>query len=90
MCASAILPKERSGHIMDAVKNRTQRKYLPGRARAGISAGMDDRPDMLAAQRRREPAANEPVHDLHALDVPRVRHDLDERPAQALGSRALG
>src|SRR5262245_47224477 len=46
-----------------------------GRARAGIN----DRPDVLATQRRSEPVGNQSVHDLHALNVPRVRHDLEER-----------
>src|SRR5215470_16432181 len=43
---------------------------------------MYDRPDVLATQRRSEPAGNEPVHDLHALDVPRVRYDIEERTIQ--------
>ena len=34
---------------------------------------------MLAAQRRSELAWNEAVHELHALDVPRVGHHLEER-----------
>ena len=42
-------------------------------------AGVNDRPDVLATQRRCEPAASESVHDLHAFDVPRVRHDIEER-----------
>ena len=40
---------------------------------------MNDRPDVLATQRHSEPARNESIHDLHALDVPCVRHDLEER-----------
>jgi hypothetical protein len=44
-----------------------------------VRAGPDDRPDMLATQRGGEPSRHEPVHDLHALDVARVCHDLDER-----------
>jgi hypothetical protein len=51
-----------------------------GRARAGI----DDRPDVLATQRRSKPAGNESVHDLHALDVPRVR--MTSRSARSIGS----
>ncbi len=43
---------------------------------------MDDRPGVLAAQRGREPARNKTVHDLHARDVARVRHDLDQRPIE--------
>jgi hypothetical protein len=46
-----------------------------GRARAGVN----DRSDVLASQRRGEAAGNEPVHDLYARNVPRVRHDLEER-----------
>ena len=34
---------------------------------------------MLATQRCREPATNEAVHYLHALQVPRVRHDFEHR-----------
>ena len=34
---------------------------------------------MLAAQRRSELAWNEAVHELHALDLPRVGHDIKER-----------
>jgi hypothetical protein len=33
---------------------------------------------MLATQRRSELAGNQPVHELHALDVPCVGHDLKE------------
>src|SRR5262245_56495562 len=43
---------------------------------------MYDRPDVLAAQRRSEPPGNESIHDLHALDVPRVRYDIKERTIQ--------
>jgi hypothetical protein len=43
-----------------------------GRARPGV----DDRPDMLAPQRRGQPARNETVHDLHALDVAGGGHDF--------------
>src|SRR5262249_23557662 len=57
-----------NGHSADGYKNS-------GWARAGIN----DRPDVLATQCRSEPAGNQSVHDLHALDVPRVRHDLEER-----------
>lgn len=49
-----------------------------GRARAGV----DDRPDMLATQRGGDPARHEPVHDLHALEVARGRHDLEERAVE--------
>src|SRR6516162_4835393 len=56
-----------------------------GRARASIY----DRPDVLATQRRSEPAGNESVHDLHALDVPRARHDLEERGTEWQRAREL-
>ena len=46
---------------------------VSGRARTSV----DDRPDMLAAQRGGEPAGDEPVDDLHALDVARGRHHLE-------------
>ena len=39
-----------------------------------VRAGLDDRSDVLAAQRRGQPARNEPVHDLHMLDVAGVGH----------------
>jgi len=41
-------------------------------------AGVDDGPDIFAAERRGQPAGYESVHDLHALDVPRVGHDIEE------------
>ena len=34
---------------------------------------------MLAAQRGSELAGDEAVHELHALDLPRVGHDIKER-----------
>src|SRR5215475_12388175 len=54
---------------------------------------MYDRPDVLATQRRSEPAGNESVYDLHALDVPRVRYHIKERTIQwerALYLRKVG
>ena len=54
-----------------------------------MRAGVNDRPDVLAAQRRSEPAGNESVHDLHALDVPRVRHDIEERAIERQRSLEL-
>jgi hypothetical protein len=50
---------------------------------------VNDRPDVLAAQRRSEPAWNESVHDLHALDVSRVRHDIEERAIERQRSPEL-
>ena len=46
-----------------------------GRARACVN----DRTHVLSTQCRSEPAGNEAVHELHALYVPRVRHDIEER-----------
>ena len=43
----------------------TSRVNRSGRLRAG----MNDRANVLATQRRREPARHEPVYNLHALDV---------------------
>ena len=43
-------------------------------------ARVDDGPNVFAAQRRGEPARNESVHDLHALQVARGRHDVQQRP----------
>ncbi len=49
-------------------------------ARSGRpGAGANDRTDVLAAQRSGEPAGHESVHDLHALDMARGRHDLEQR-----------
>jgi hypothetical protein len=48
---------------------------------------------VLATQRRSEPAGNESVHDLHALDVLGVRHDIEKRSIdrqRALMLRKLG
>ena len=48
---------------------------------------------MLAAQRGGEPAGLKPVDELHALDVARRRHDLDERAVErqrALQLREVG
>jgi hypothetical protein len=58
------------------------------RASGRTRAGADDRPDVLAAQRRGEAARREPVHDLYALEVARGRHDLEERAVER--QRALG
>ena len=54
---------------------------------------MNDGPDVLATQRRSELARNEAVHELNALDVPRVAHDLKERAIEwqrALQLRKFG
>lgn len=51
---------------------------------------MNYRPDVLATQRRSEPAGNEPVHHLHPLDVLRVRHDLEERAIERQRALDLG
>jgi hypothetical protein len=40
---------------------------------------MNDRPHMLAAKRRCEPAWHKPVYDLNALDMARGRHHVEER-----------
>jgi len=56
-------------------------------------AGVNDRPDVLAAQRGSEPARHESVHDLHAFDVARGRHDLEQRAVErqrALELRKIG
>jgi hypothetical protein len=45
------------------------------RAQAGRTSA-DDCSDMRAAQRSGQPAWYESVHELHALDVARGRHDL--------------
>ena len=42
-------------------------------------AGVNDRADVLATQRGGEPSRHEPIHDLHALDVARGCHDLEQR-----------
>ena len=42
-------------------------------------AGVNDRSDMLAAQRGGEAARHESVHDLHAVDMARGRHDFQQR-----------
>src|SRR5262249_54207824 len=59
--------------------------------RAGAS--VNNRPDVLAAQRGGEAARHESVHNLHAVDVARGRHDLQERAVErqcALELRELG
>jgi len=38
----------------------------------------DNGPDMFTAQRGGKPARHESVHDLHALEVARGRHDFEE------------
>jgi hypothetical protein len=43
-----------------------------------VRASVNDRPDVLAAQRSSKSARNESVHDLHSLNVARVRYDLEE------------
>lgn len=48
---------------------------------------MNDRPNVLATQRRGESAWHEPVYDLHALDVAGSCHDLEKRTVK--GQRAL-
>jgi hypothetical protein len=45
-------------------------------------ASVNNRPDVLAAQRGGEAARHESVHDLHAVDVARGRHDLQERAVE--------
>ena len=42
----------------------------------------DDCSDMRAAQRGGQPARHESVHELHALDVARGRHDLQQRTVE--------
>ena len=54
-----------------------------------LRAGLDDRPDMRAAQRSGQAAWNETIHDLHPLDVARIRHDLDERTVERQRSLVL-
>ena len=51
------------------------------RAQAGRTSA-DDCSDMRAAQRGGQPARHESVHELHALDVARGRHDLQERAVE--------
>src|SRR4029077_2418407 len=52
----------------------------PGGVRSGRSrASVNDRPNVLATQRRIEPAWNEPVYELHALEVAGSCHDLEKR-----------
>jgi hypothetical protein len=45
-------------------------------------ASVNDRPDMLAAERGGEAARQESVHDLHAFNVARGRHDLQQRAVE--------
>ena len=47
-----------------------------------IGGSMNDRPDVLAAQRGGEAAGHESVHHLHAVYVARGRHDLQERAVE--------
>jgi hypothetical protein len=42
-------------------------------------ASVNDRPDVLATQRCGESAWDEPVYDLHTLEVASNRHDLEKR-----------
>ena len=49
-----------------------------GRSRAGVN----DRPNVLATQRRGEPAWHEPVYDLHALEMVGSCHDLEKRTVE--------
>ena len=49
-----------------------------GRGRTSVN----DRPDVLATQRRSKLARNESVYDLHALNVASGRHDLEERAVE--------
>ena len=57
-----------------------------GRARACAN----DRSDVLATQRRRESSGDESVHDLYALDVPRICHELDQRTIKWQRALELG
>ena len=43
-----------------------------------MRAGMNDRADVLATQCGGQPFRHKPIHDLHALDVTRGGHDLDQ------------
>jgi hypothetical protein len=43
-----------------------------------MRARADNGPDMFTAQRRGEPAWYQSVHDLHALQVARGRHDFEQ------------
>src|SRR5260370_41529922 len=44
---------------------------------------------MLAAQRGREAAGDEAVHDLHPLEMARIRHDVEKRAVERQRSLML-
>jgi hypothetical protein len=48
---------------------------------------VNDRPNVLATQGRGEPTWDEPVYDLHALDVAGSCHNLEKRTVK--GQRTL-
>src|SRR5262252_6524573 len=50
-------------------------------------ASVNDRSNVLATQRRSEPAWDKPVYDLHALEVAGSCHDLKKRTVK--GQRAV-
>ena len=54
---------------------------------------MNDRPDVLAAERSGEAARHQSVHDLNVVDMTRGRHDFQKRAVErqrALVLRELG
>jgi hypothetical protein len=51
--------------------------------------GSDDCPYVRAAQRRGQPASNETIHELHALEMARGRHDFGKRTIERQSPLAL-